>query len=185
MNESTRTKISALRSSCRALFANYPDLPARERRLLAMAQIADKIKVREVGGNNRGPWVAAMLDTTDLESGYSWCAAALKFASLAADAPAPERPGFNPAAVIGWKRWLEARGGLRDNPERGFIAMHRTTATQGHIGIVVRSITPLLVQTIEGNTSPGPDGSQSDGGGLYRRIRPRRYWSWGFGDADA
>jgi hypothetical protein len=38
------------------------------------------------------------------------------------------------------------------------------------------------VYSIEGNTGPGESGSQRDGDGLYRRVRPRSFWSWGFAD---
>lgn len=43
---------------------------------------------------------------------------------------------------------------------------------QGHVGIVV-DVLPEIKQftTIEGNTSPGNTGSQSNGGGIYGRVR--------------
>ena len=49
------------------------------------------------------------------------------------------------------------------------------TATSGvdHVGIVVGTRPDGQVETIEGNTSPSNAGSQSNGGGVYRRVRPR------------
>jgi hypothetical protein len=49
------------------------------------------------------------------------------------------------------------------------------TATQGvdHVGIVTGVRQDGRVETIEGNTSPTDQGSQSNGGGVYRRVRPR------------
>ncbi len=49
------------------------------------------------------------------------------------------------------------------------------TATSGvdHVGIVVGTRPDGQVETIEGNTSPTNAGSQSNGGGVYRRVRPR------------
>lgn len=40
-----------------------------------------------------------------------------------------------------------------------------------HVGIVTANESSLL-KTIEGNTSPGSSGSQSNGGGVYARVRP-------------
>ncbi|WP_088320304.1 CHAP domain-containing protein [Kineosporia sp. R_H_3] len=40
-----------------------------------------------------------------------------------------------------------------------------------HVGLVEKVLPGGRIQTIEGNTSSGTAGSQSDGGGVYRRIR--------------
>jgi hypothetical protein len=42
-----------------------------------------------------------------------------------------------------------------------------------HIGIVEAPLPDGRIQTIEGNTSPSDAGSQGNGGGCWRRIRPR------------
>lgn len=164
-------------------YPNWRTLPAAERRLLVMAYLADEVRVKEVGGNNRGKWVKVFLASVGLGEGYPWCAASLTFASQVADAPFPQRPEYNPAAVLGWNRWADdndriVSGALR----RGDIAMRRTSATTGHIGVVVR-VVGNFVYSIEGNTSPGNEGSQADGGGLYRRVRLKSFWSWGFARA--
>ena len=44
-----------------------------------------------------------------------------------------------------------------------------------HTGFLEKQIDSRYVQTIEGNTSSGNGGSQTNGGGVYRRVRPR---SW-------
>ena len=160
-------------------YPNWENLAFAERRLLVMAYLADEIKVKERGGNNRGEWVGILLESVGLDEGYSWCAAALNFASMVAGAPRPKRPTYNPAAVIGWRQWATALAKLVDAPQRGDIAMRQTGPTSGHIGTVVRAW-GLWVLTLEGNTSSGEEGSQSDGGGLYRRVRLRKFWSWGF-----
>lgn len=172
--------VESVRAALKEKYPSWDELPDSERRLLCMAYLADQIKVREVGGNNRGAWVEAFLKSVGLGSGYAWCAAAVNFASLVAQSPCPKRPDFNPAAVIGWRRWLVSRDALTTSPKRGDIALHQTSATQGHIGVVVRVVGPL-VYSIEGNTSAGEEGSQRDGGGLYRRVRTKAFWSWGFG----
>lgn len=171
--------ISQTREKMISKYSSWEILAFGERRLLVMAYLADELKVREVGGNNRGPWVKIFLEAAGLDEGYSWCAAAMLFASLVAGAPCPKRPDYNPAAVIGWRRWAEALGKLVTSPQRGDIAMRQTGPTSGHIGVVVRAW-GLWVLTIEGNTSSGEEGSQADGGGLYRRVRLKSFWSWGF-----
>lgn len=45
------------------------------------------------------------------------------------------------------------------------------TASTNHVGIMEARLPSGNVQTIEGNTSPGNRGSQSNGGGVYRRVR--------------
>lgn len=47
----------------------------------------------------------------------------------------------------------------------------------GHTGIVEAVHSNGEVTTIEGNTSPGDGGSQRDGGGVWRRRRPKSYWN--------
>ena len=170
--EETRVKMAAK-------YASWENLAPAERRLLVMAYLSDELKVRETGGNNRGHWVGIFLASVGLDEGYSWCAATLVFASMVAGAPRPKRLDYNPAAVLGWRQWAKDLGKMVDSPQRGDIAMKRTTATSGHIAVVVRTV-GLWVYSIEGNTGPGEEGSQSDGGGLYRRVRLRKFWSWGF-----
>lgn len=182
MNQATRDAIKTTRERLAEKYPHYAELAPPERRLLCMAYLADQVKVREVGGNNHGRWVGILLDTVGLDEGYAWCAAAMTFASMVAEAPHPLRSeGYNPAAVVGWRKWAEEKGHLIASPSRGSICMHKTTATQGHIGVCVLAVAPN-VRTIEGNTSSGESGSQTDGGGLFRRTRKPSYWSWGFAD---
>lgn len=46
-----------------------------------------------------------------------------------------------------------------------------STPATNHVGILERVLPSGNYQTIEGNTSPGSSGSQSNGGGVYRRVR--------------
>lgn len=71
--------------------------------------------------------------------------------------------------------WFQAKGRWGHTPRRGAIAffdfpdsVHRIQ----HVGIV-ESVRGGRVVTIEGNTSSGRYGSQSNGGGVYRRVRSR------------
>lgn len=179
MSTTLQTAILQTRSVMLAKYPNWEALAPSERRLLTMAYLADEIKVREVGGNNRGKWVEIFQEAAGIGPGDPWCAAALTLASIVAEAPYPQRPDGNPASVIGWRRWAKSLGTLIDSPGRGSICMHQTSESQGHIGVAVR-VLGLWVYSIEGNTSSGDEGSQRDGGGLYRRVRLKSFWSWGF-----
>lgn len=179
MTELVENAINEVLVLMQAKYKNWFSLDTAERRLLVMAYLADVLKVREVGGNNRGKWIKIFLASVGLEEGYPWCAAAVNFASMVADAPRPLRPEYNPAAVIGWRRYAEALGMLVSSPKRGSICMHQTSASQGHIAVVVKTV-GLWVYSIEGNTGPGEGGSQRDGDGFYRRVRLKSFWSWGF-----
>lgn len=46
-----------------------------------------------------------------------------------------------------------------------------------HVGIVEKINSDGSITTIEGNTSSGSSGSQSNGDGVYRRVRPLKYVS--------
>jgi hypothetical protein len=165
-----------------ALLAGYPSyytFSAPERRLLAMAILADKYKVREVGGNNTGPWVNLMQQAAGCEDGDPWCASAETLASMIAKAPCPVRPDYNPAAVIGWREWATDKGKIVLHPSRGCLAMHHSGGAHGHIGTIV-SVTNGIAHTIEANTSADEEGSQDNGGGMFRRNRPVEFWDWGF-----
>ena len=76
------------------------------------------------------------------------------------------------AKAYGWETWAEKRG-LRvfDEDER-MLPGDIVTFDFSHIGIV-RSDRGNIIETIEGNTSPGAKGSQRDGDGVYVRLRQR------------
>jgi hypothetical protein len=139
--------------------------------LLVFAWLADTVKVREEGGNNRGVWVKRFLNSCGLPEGHPWCAAALYWASVQVSAPAP-KPSMA-AAVSNWRDWAKTTGRHRTSPKRGYLCYKKQGLS--HIGMVVRSFAGF-VYSIEGNTSPGEEGSQRDGGGLYRRVRRASFW---------
>jgi hypothetical protein len=71
-------------------------------------------------------------------------------------------------------RWIPRNG----NPQPGDLVYFdwggsQTTSRIDHIGFVEAVLPDGRIQTIEGNTSPNDGGSQGNGGGVYRRIRPR------------
>ena len=160
------------------LLTRYPDYfekaPA-ERVLLAAAVLADDIKVREEGGNNCGEWVEAILGSVKLGKGYPWCAALIEFCC---DVAKVEQIGLSDrasAAVAEWLSWAKANGKVVKDPQRADLCVW-IRPEGNHMGIVV---TPgsSYINSIEGNTSSGAEGSQRDGGGCHRRSRLRSSWT--------
>jgi hypothetical protein len=71
--------------------------------------------------------------------------------------------------------WFKQHGRWGHTPRRGAIAFFDfpdSVRRIQHVGIVERVLPGGRVVTIEGNTSAG-HGSQSDGGGVHRRVRTR------------
>lgn len=173
MKQST---ILAIGNEHERMLKRYPDFdqkPNGERVLLVMADL-EAMKIREKG-SNRGEWVEVFLDAAGVPPGNPWCASALTFACKVAGLETP----IGPAAVRNWHSWFKGRNRLV-KPQRGDVCMKESGGGKGHIGIVVKVIGPIVF-SIEGNTGAGESGSQRDGDGLYRRVRTKGFWSWGFG----
>lgn len=170
--------VETCRLLCLARFQDFYSLPRGERILQVMAVLADVLKVQESGGPNHGPFVKQMLQHTGLNEGPSWCASAIAFSALVAKADVgPTGEKANDARVFKWEEWAIAQKRQRNKPQRGRLCYMKKTASSGHIGIVVRILANGDIESIEGNTSPPKGtGSQSDGDGLYRRIRKPSFW---------
>jgi hypothetical protein len=152
----------------------YNSLPNGERVLLAASVLVNDYKVREQGTNS-GPWVEAFLAGVQLGKGYPWCAAFIEFCCDVADAswgPADRAS----AAVISWKNAAKRDERNRVKPARGRLCLYVKADGTGHIGIVAGVMENGKVISYEGNTSSGEAGSQRDGDGAYRRIRPASKW---------
>lgn len=175
MSPDTQEAIRSTRGVMIAKYPGYLDKPAGERVVLVMGWLADAVKPRESGAN-RGVWVERFLDSAGVAPGNPWCASSLTFACKVAEVGHPN----GAASVRNWDLWFRKTGHDRDIPQRGDVCMHDSGAGKGHIGIVLKVIGPM-VYSIEANTSSGEAGSQRDGDGLYRRVRLKRFWSWGFG----
>lgn len=80
--------------------------------------------------------------------------------------------------------WFQQQGRWGHQPRRGAIAFFDfpdSLRRIQHIGIVESVRRDGRVVTIEGNTSSGSFGSQSHGGGVYRRVRsPRLIVGYGY-----
>ncbi len=138
--------------------------------LLAMAYLCDDIKPRETRGANRGPAVDSIILGNGGTLGDLWCAHSIGFCCRVGAVKQPQGSG----AVGNWKDWAEANGRLREDPQRGYLCFRKHVGAS-HIGIV-KAGGVHTVWSIEGNTSPGVEGSQENGEGMYRRQRPESFW---------
>jgi hypothetical protein len=64
-------------------------------------------------------------------------------------------------------------GWITTTPKEGDIVLFdwNHDGKHDHTGIFVRWVTKTTFECIEGNTSPNNNGSQSNGGGVYKRTR--------------
>ena len=95
---------------------------------------------------------------------YPWCMA---FVQWVFD-QAGEKLPYKTASCSGLLNWYKAKcpGQVEKKPRPGDIVIYKF----GHTG-VVESVGDGAITAIEGNTSPGTAGSQSDGGMVCRRTR--------------
>ncbi len=138
----------------------------------------------EVWGNNRGPYVEQIQRLgSELSPGaWPWCAATTSWAYRSAGwkSWAAFVKSHHEAWVPDWVRAArEKRFGMSIVGARGarrgdaICFDWQADQTHDHIGLIRSRPNPvtLNVRTVEGNTSPGTEGSQDDGGGLWLRTR--------------
>lgn len=137
---------------------------------------AVKAAARDIGktevpyGSNWGPYVSKVIKFTGYTGPVYWCGCAVCWwvvKKAAAVVPTRIRLGY--AGYIG----ADARAntnGLRavSSPQKGAIG---TLWNYEHIVLITGPAVNGMVPTIEGNTS-ATDGSQSNGGGVFRKSRP-------------
>jgi hypothetical protein len=166
--------------------------------------------LREKTNHNDGPQIDEFHRYVGLDnqkqikatgSGYSWCAAfvvynykeAAEFCGKAQ--PLPKTAGVanlwnrakeNPVRYTTFTVEQVRLGLIKLQPGDMPIWKHGTAKqafTTGHIGLTISQVSNTKLKTIEGNTSPGEGGSQSDGGGVYFRDRylsPSNFYILGF-----
>lgn len=98
--------------------------------------------------------------------GQPWCMMAVQYWFDQAGCPLP----YKTASCSALERWYRNNksDSVYDDAKPGDIAIYNF----GHTGIV-ESATGTTITAIEGNTSPGEEGSQDNGGGVYRRTRKK------------
>jgi hypothetical protein len=114
-----------------------------------------RANAREVGGNNRGPFVAKYLEPSGLRPPQPWCAAFASWCVLKATRRLGQTdlPYFISAREM--FNWAKASGYLQKEPKPGslvFFARGGLFSWKGHCGIV-SSVSKRRITIIEGNRS--------------------------------
>jgi len=139
------------------------------------------VGTQELTGNNDGPEVEMFLKSVGLRKGNSWCSAFVSYCLTIAKVEEPKIRSGLARAFKKSKGLINANDVLRGTKkiEAGYIVgWEKGNTVFGHIGFV-RSWGNEAGETIEGNTSSGKAGSQSDGDGVYirtRYIQPANYF---------
>ena len=110
-----------------------------------------------------------------------WCAVFTWWLFQQAKAPQLTHPktAYTPTLAD----WYRARGAFSANPMVGDLVFYDwpdSIRRIQHVGIV-EAVEPGAIVAIEGNTSRGTAGSQSNGGGVWRRRRARNSSIVGYG----
>ncbi len=150
-------------------------------------QVADSLKyIREATNHNDHPMIDRMLEYLGLPHHLSWCLAFCLWCWHVAVAPAA-LPFPKIARCSSFWEYVQARE-LRyrtftpedvrwgiEKPQPGDIGIFSHNPQKrnwdGHAVLVVRQINRKSFRTIEGNTVPGAEGNQREGGGVYYRTR--------------
>lgn len=125
-------------------------------------------------GSNRVRYWPEVGQPVGNTNGWAWCAAFVTWVLL--------QVGVDLRKHVSWPYqcqrimlWAKATGRWKTtDPQPGDLVLYCWDGTghASHIGIHER-IVDGLYQAIEGNTSPTNVGSQSNGGGVFRRVRSR------------
>lgn len=97
---------------------------------------------------------------------YPWCMAFVQWCFAQAGRPLPHETASCNDLLSWYKRYCPER--VVTVPQPRDIIIYNF----GHTGIV-ESVAASTITAIEGNTSPGEAGSQSNGGGVFRRKRSK------------
>ncbi|RTL21745.1 MAG: hypothetical protein EKK55_15645 [Rhodocyclaceae bacterium] len=153
---------------------------------------------RETRGYNRSPFIDKINRLAGVPVGSSWCMASAFFSYHAAAAALGVRnPLLRTASVSAQVRFaLQAGSGLQVIRLRGIVGAERISVMKGdvlcakrgggtagdlgrlwpgHVELAVADY-GATVATVGGNTSSGRRGSQRDGDGQWRRVRPKAWF---------
>ena len=129
-------------------------------------------------GSNKVPY---WLNTKPEWNGSAWCAAFLQSGALVGGKNMTDDFGWGPFFVPQIVADAKEAGQFHTTPQAGdWIIMG--SSSNSHIGVVEKVIqagplgsSQLVVQSIEGNTSPTNVGSQNNGDGVYRKKRTGKF----------
>jgi hypothetical protein len=149
------------------------------------------VGVTEKGEDNHGDHIAKYLKTVNLDEGYAWCAAFVKYRFIQAATKLKKKMPKSFMSLSGYtpdwanwakdnKRWITVQE-AKENPallKKGYLALFysKTKGRIYHIGLVINTIDGGVL-TVEGNTGPETDIVSANGDGVY--IKHRKWVNFG------
>lgn len=136
----------------------------------------------EATGHNDGPEVEKFLKSVGRKQGDSWCSAFVSYCLTVANVRDPKIRSGLARDFKRSKNLVNANDvlrGIKKIPPGSIVGWEKGNTIFGHIGFVLTNWNKQFGTTIEGNTSSGLKGSQSDGDGVYirsRSIQPANYF---------
>lgn len=146
------------------------------KREASFRELEKLVGVSETTGPNHGPVVDKIEAADSLPGdGYSYCQSTQNYAWKLANG---ELLAFGTPSVWAFVQWAVARDyEVKTSYAYDFVTYNfgESGGAFDHVGqvekVLLRFGSTLVLQTIEGNTSPTASGSQSNGGGVYRKTR--------------
>lgn len=166
--------------------AKWDALEPREQVLLTLAWEIDENSPREVGGQNRGPFVRKYLKTVGLEEGHPWCAGLISWGcrvGAGLDLHKMTGNGASACTVLTTRESKEPSIRFRLVPvkphevRRGdWFGWCDRTKWRGHIGVVVKVARDergrVVLHTLEGNTNQKGSREGDKASRMVRHITP-------------
>lgn len=144
----------------------------------AYHELVKLLGVSETGGPNRGPMIDIIEGADNLPgNGYSYCQSTQSYTWMKAN---DETLAGGTASVWAFATWCRSKGyAVGDGTPQPYDHVtydfgEGSGGPYDHVGQVEKVIRlgpVLIIRTLEGNTSPSDAGSQSNGGGIYRKTR--------------
>lgn len=169
--------------------------------VLATKNANKYLQVREATNRNDAPEIDMFLRYLGLPKGLAWCAAfSLYNYKEASDVLRIKQPfpRYGRVSML-WSTCqnnpLKYRAITADEVRFGSVRLQpgdlpvwangviKGGDFNGHTGLVIQQLSSRSFSSIEGNTQPGPQGNQRDGGGVYireRAINPGNFRVLGF-----
>ncbi len=140
------------------------------------------VGTKEATGRNDGAEVEMFLKSVGRKKGDSWCAAFVSYCLITANVKEPKIRSGLARDFKRSKGLIDAKFVLRGTKKikaGSIVGWEKMNTVFGHIGFTLTKWNKQFGTTIEGNTSSGESGSQSNGDGVYirsRSIQPANYF---------
>jgi hypothetical protein len=144
--------------------------PAVKEQISIQKVYNSQLGVRELSGKNDGKAVEAYLATVQLDKGYAWCAAFVKWCYLKSNVASASSINAMALSVNKAERHVYFKNKILKEPQPGdaFTLYYAHLGRIGHTGFFDRRINNNIYRTVEGNTN---EAGSREGDGVYAKIR--------------